>query len=251
MSLQIPKHVALIMDGNGRWAQRRHHPRVFGHIRGASRINGIVREADHLGIKALTFYAFSTENWTRPEEEKSVLWKILIKFLKKEEAELDRKNVRLRVIGEIDRLSPEVRSVLDPAIARLSKNTGLLLTFAISYGSRREILNAARAFAKDCTEGKRRPSDLELDSGERLFESYLTTGSIPELSDVDLVIRTSGEMRVSNFLLWQSAYAEYTFIEKCWPDFMPADFRRALENYSIRDRRFGGVLPASSVSATN
>ncbi len=233
------------MDGNGRWAQRRHHPRVFGHIRGASRIRSIVMEADRLGVKALTLYAFSTENWGRPEAEKSVLWKLLVKFLKKEEAELMRNNVRLRVIGEIDRLDADVRAVLDPAIARLSGNTGLQLTFAVSYGSRKEILRAAQLFARECAEGKRKPEDLD----DRLWENYLWTGDLGDLSDVDLVIRTSGEYRVSNFLLWQSAYAEYIFIEKCWPDFAPEDLRQAIDQYSSRDRRFGGVMPQSSVSA--
>jgi len=244
----VPRHIAIIMDGNGRWAQRRHHPRVFGHIRGASRISKVVREADRLGVRALTLYAFSTENWSRPEDEKSVLWKLLIKFLKREESELARNNVRLRVIGEVDRLSPEVRAVLDPAIARLSANTGLQLTFAVSYGSRREILRAAEAFARDCAEGKRSPSELSGPRGDVVFERYLWTGDLDELADVDLVIRTSGEYRVSNFLLWQSAYAEYIFIEKCWPDFAPEDLRRAVETYSNRDRRFGAVLPTSAVS---
>lgn len=241
MPTRIPKHVAIIMDGNGRWAQRRAHPRVFGHIRGASRIRKIVKEADRLGIQALTLYAFSTENWSRPEAEKSLLWKLLIKFLKKEEAELARNNVRLRVIGEVDRLSPEVREVLDPAVKRLSGNTGLQLTFAVSYGSRNEILRAAENFARECTEGKQKPEDLD----DQLLEKYLWTGDLGELSNVDLVIRTSGEYRVSNFLLWQSAYAEYIFLEKCWPDFTPEDLRRAVETYSSRDRRFGGVLPHS------
>ncbi len=245
MSPRIPKHVAIIMDGNGRWAQRRSHPRIFGHIRGASRIRKIVNEADTLGIRALTLYAFSTENWGRPEEEKSLLWKLLIKFLKKEEGELAKNNVRLRVIGEVDRLSPEVRAVLDPAIERLSGNTGLQLTFAVSYGSRKEILRAAEAFARECAEGKRKPEDLD----DQLWGNFLWTGDMGELSDVDLVIRTSGEYRVSNFLLWQSAYAEYIFIEKCWPDFAPEDLRRAVETYSNRDRRFGALTPGPKLSA--
>jgi undecaprenyl diphosphate synthase len=249
LSPRIPKHIAIIMDGNGRWAQRRHRPRVFGHIRGASRIGSVVREADRLGVKALTLYAFSTENWSRPEDEKSVLWKLLIKFLKREEDELARNNVRLRVIGEVDRLGPEVRKALDPALARLAGNTGLQLTFAVSYGSRREILRAAEAFARDCAAGKRNPAELAGPNGDTVFERYLWTGDLAELADVDLVVRTSGEYRVSNFLLWQSAYAEYIFIEKCWPDFAPEDLRRAIETYSSRDRRFGGVMPASSVSA--
>lgn len=241
MGLGIPKHIAIIMDGNGRWAQRRRHPRVFGHIRGASRIRRTVLEADRLGVKALTLYAFSTENWTRPEEERAVLWKLLIKFLKREADELDRNNVRLRVIGEHDRLKPEVREILDPTVRRLSKNTGLQLTFAVSYGSRREILRATEAFARDCLAGKHDPSDLSGEAGNAVFERYLWTGDLAELADVDLVIRTSGEYRVSNFLLWQSAYAEYIFVEKCWPDFAPEDLRGAIETYANRDRRYGSV----------
>lgn len=241
MSPRTPKHIAIIMDGNGRWAQRRRHPRVFGHIRGASRIKDVVREADRLGVKALTLYAFSTENWGRPEDEKSVLWKLLMKFLRKEEADLMKNNVRLRVIGEVERLGADVRSVLDPAVERLSKNTGLQLTFAVSYGSRKEILRAAQAFARECLEGSKKPEDLD----EKEFAKHLWTRDLEMLADVDLVIRTSGEYRVSNFLLWQSAYAEYIFIEKCWPDFAPEDLRNAIETYSSRDRRFGGVSPSA------
>jgi undecaprenyl diphosphate synthase len=237
MSARVPRHIAIIMDGNGRWAQRRGRPRVFGHIRGASRIKDVVSEADRLGVKALTLYAFSTENWGRPEEERSVLWKLLIKFLKRESAALHKNNVCLRVIGEIDRLSPEVRQALDPAIELLSGNTGLQLTFAVSYGSRREILDAARAFAADCATGKAKASDLD----EEAFSNYLWTRGLNALSDVDLVIRTSGEIRVSNFLLWQSAYAEYIFMDKCWPDFEPSDLQEAVRSYGDRDRRFGGI----------
>lgn len=243
---KTPKHVAIIMDGNGRWAERRGYPRVFGHVRGASRIKNIVREADDLGVKALTLYAFSTENWNRPETELSVLWKLLVKFLKKEEAELMRNNVRLRVIGEIERLSPAVRAVLDPAIERLSKNTGLQLCFAVSYGSRRELLNAAKALVQECTTRGSDPTRLT----EADFERHLWTGPLGELSNVDLVIRTSGEIRVSNFLLWQAAYAEYVFLEKCWPDFTREDLRAALLEYASRDRRFGGVKSAPHLSET-
>ncbi|MBC7384857.1 MAG: di-trans,poly-cis-decaprenylcistransferase [Cryobacterium sp.] len=234
---KTPAHVAIIMDGNGRWAQRRHHPRIFGHIRGASRIRDIVLEADRLGVKALTLYAFSTENWERPEAEKSVLWKLLIKFLKREEAELARNGVRLRMIGDIDRLDSKVREVLDPVVSRLSENTGLQLTFAVSYGARQEILLAAKAYARDCLEKRLCPDSLS----EEGFSKYLANGDLGPLADVDLVIRTSGEFRISNFLLWQSAYAEYIFLEKCWPDFLPVDLRNAVESYLKRDRRFGGV----------
>ena len=239
MNSQTPKHVAIIMDGNGRWAKRRHHPRIFGHVKGASRIPKIAQEADRLGIKALTLYAFSTENWSRPELEVTTLWKILIKFLKREEAEMARNNVRLRVIGEMDRLTPEVRAALDPAIERLSKNTGLQLTFALSYGARAEILRATRNFTKDCERGLRKTSDLT----EAVFNEYLWTEFLGPLAQVDLVIRTSGEKRISNFLLWQAAYAEYIFVDQCWPDFSADDLRLAVDEYSRRERRFGGVAP--------
>ncbi|MGK5087151.1 polyprenyl diphosphate synthase [Bdellovibrionota bacterium FG-2] len=238
--MQPPKHVAIIMDGNGRWAQNRHHPRVFGHVRGASRIKPVVREAERLGIQALTLYAFSTENWSRPEEELGVLWKILKKFLKREADELAARNVRLRVIGEVERLGRDVREVLDPVLERLSKNTGLQLTFAVSYGSRRELVRAARLFAEDCVAGKRKPEELQ-ERGDSLFGEYLWTADLGPLSQVDLVIRTSGEKRISNFLLWQAAYAEFVFLDLCWPDFEPRHLDEAVLEFSNRDRRFGGL----------
>jgi undecaprenyl diphosphate synthase len=245
VSIRIPRHVAIIMDGNGRWAQRRRHPRVFGHVRGSSRVKGIVREADRLGIKALTLYAFSTENWTRPDAELRVLWRLLKKYLVREVEELHRENVRLHVIGEIERLDADVRQVLDAALEKLSGNTGLQLTFALSYGSRRELVRAARLFAADCTAGNRKPEEM----CEALMERYLWTAELGELSQVDLVIRTSGEQRVSNFLLWQAAYAEFCFTELCWPDFSPEHLREAIQQYSSRERRFGGVgAPATPAS---
>jgi len=192
-----------------------------------------------LGVQALTLYAFSTENWSRPSAELQVLWKLLKKFLIKERENLNRNNVVLRVIGEVERLAPDVRAVLDPTIEMLSSNTGLQLTFALSYGSRRELARAAALFAKDCLAGKRRPDEM-MDS-EKLLRDYLWTRDLGELADVDLVIRTSGERRVSNFLLWQSAYAEFIFTELCWPEFKVEHFRRAVEEFGSRDRRFGGV----------
>jgi undecaprenyl diphosphate synthase len=237
--IQIPRHVAIIMDGNGRWAQRRGRVRVFGHIRGTSRIKPLVREADRLGIKALTLYAFSTENWTRPESELSVLWRLLKKYLIREVDELNRNNVRLNVIGEPERLSADIREVLDSSIRKLSGNTGLQLTFAISYGSRRELAHASRLFAEDCVAGRRQPSEMN----EELMWRYLWTQKLGGDAEVDLVIRTSGEKRVSNYLLWQAAYAEYVFMELCWPDFKPEHLKASIEEYSRRERRFGGVLP--------
>lgn len=238
--MTAPKHVAIIMDGNGRWAQRRGHPRVFGHVRGSARVKAIVREADRLGIQALTLYAFSTENWNRPQGELQVLWRLLKKYLRREEESLMRENVRLRVIGEVERLSPDVRAVLDPVVERLSKNTGLQLTFALSYGSRRELVRASRLFAEDCQRGLRRPEEMS----EELMARYLWTAELGELADVDLVIRTSGEVRVSNFLLWQSAYAEFVFTDLCWPEFSPAHLESAVHDFVGRERRFGGVPTA-------
>ena len=235
------------MDGNGRWAQRRGYPRVYGHIRGSGRIKAIVREADALGVRALTLYAFSTENWTRPEGELSVLWRLLKKFLLKEVAELERENVRLHIIGEVERLSPDVREVVESARARLAGNTGLQLTFAVSYGSRRELVRATQLFARDCVAGRRRADEMT----EALMGDYLWTAALSRLDgldNVDLVIRTSGEKRVSNFLLWQAAYAEFSFTGVCWPDFTPEHLRGALREFGARDRRFGGVnAPLQSV----
>jgi undecaprenyl diphosphate synthase len=236
-NMRIPEHVAIIMDGNGRWAQRRGHPRVFGHVRGTLRVKDVVREAHRLSIKALTLYAFSTENWSRPETELELLWKLMKKFIVKEQDELYRENVRLRVIGEIERLGSDVRQVLDPVIGRLSKNTGLQLNLALSYGARRELARAASLFAEDCMSGKITPQKMN----ESLMKDYLWTADLGELSDVDLVIRTSGEIRISNFLLWQAAYAEFVFTDVCWPDFGPQHFRAAIEEYSRRERRFGAL----------
>lgn len=225
------------MDGNGRWAKRRGRPRAFGHIRGSSRVKPIVREADRLGIRALTLYAFSTENWTRPDAELTVLWKLLKKYLVKEVDELHRRNVRLHVIGEIEKLAPDVREVLDAALAKLRGNTGLQLSFAVSYGSRRELARAARLFAADCASGKRKPEEMD----EAALSRYLWTEPLGELAEVDLVIRTSGEKRVSNFLLWQAAYAEFVFTDLCWPDFGEVELQAAVADYGSRERRFGNV----------
>jgi undecaprenyl diphosphate synthase len=242
---QVPRHVAIIMDGNGRWAQRRGRPRVFGHIRGTARVKEIVRAASPAGVKALTLYAFSTENWSRPDAEQTALWKILRKFILSEQAELDRQNVRLRFIGETERLDPSLQKVMQEAVARLAKNTGLQLTIALSYGSRRELVHAARLFAEDCTAGKRRPEELS----EDLLAQYLWTSELGELATVDLVIRTSGEQRVSNFLLWQAAYAEFYFTETAWPDFTRERFYEALSTFGQRERRFGGLSSSVPVAS--
>jgi len=233
----IPRHVAIIMDGNGRWAESRNRPRIYGHIRGASRVEPIVREASRLGIEALTLFAFSTENWSRPGPEIDLLWRLMKKFLVRRIDELDRNKVRLSLVGEVERLPKDVRNVGEAAVRRLAGNTGLHLSIAVSYGARAEILRAVKQFSVDCTLGIANPNELD----EKKFESYLWTSALGSSSDVDLVIRTSGEFRVSNFLLWQSAYAEYVFLDLNWPDFGPAELHQALREFASRRRRFGGV----------
>ncbi|MDR3606171.1 MAG: isoprenyl transferase [Oligoflexia bacterium] len=240
----VPRHVAIIMDGNGRWAQQKGRPRVFGHIRGCGRVKPVVREADRLGIKALTLYAFSTENWSRPEQEIAVLWRLLKKYLVREADELHRRNIRFRVIGEVERLSPDLREVIDKTTQRLSGNTGLQLTFAVSYGARRELARAAKLFAEDVARGRRKPEEMN----EDLMEHYLWTAEMGDQAEVDLLIRTSGEMRVSNFLLWQAAYAELYFEDACWPDFEVAHLVRAVNDYASRERRFGSVPEPKATS---
>ncbi|MBU6153281.1 MAG: di-trans,poly-cis-decaprenylcistransferase [Bdellovibrionales bacterium] len=225
------------MDGNGRWATARGYPRFYGHIRGAARVKEIVRFSRETGIKALTLYAFSTENWKRPEEELSVLWKILKKYLKREVHELKKQGIRLHVIGEIDRLPKDAGAELKAAIETLSAGREMNLTFALSYGGRAEIVEAARLIAKDAVKGRIDPARIT----EADFAAKLFTAELPDHGDVDLLIRTSGEMRVSNFLLWQCSYAEFDFPEVQWPEFTVEEFRKSLGLFSSRKRRFGGV----------
>lgn len=233
----IPKHVAIIMDGNGRWAKARGRPRVFGHIRGSSRIKSIVEYANQLGIQALTLYAFSTENWSRPDAELSVLWKLLKKYLIKEIDNLESNNVRLKVIGEVDKLKPELQTLVRSSEERLSKNSGLYLTFCVSYGSQREIIYATKRIVNDVSSGKLGIEQIN----EAVFEKYLWTYYLGDLSKVDLLVRTSGEKRISNYLLWQAAYAEFLFMDVLWPDFGPHHLKEAVEEFSKRQRRFGGL----------
>lgn len=241
---RIPQHVAIIMDGNGRWAKRRSHSRIYGHVRGARRVKDIVIEASQVGVKALSVFAFSTENWNRPESEIETLWKILIKFIDKEIDALDKNNVRFKAIGQLDRLADHVKVKILQAEERLSKNTGLQLNFAISYGSRVEITDAVSKYAQDCLENKANPSELT----EAVFNQYLWTHFMGEISDVDLLIRTSGENRISNFLLWQSAYAELVFLDVCWPDFRPVHLLASIKEYQSRVRRFGSILPTQEAN---
>lgn len=230
----LPTHVAVIMDGNGRWAKERHLPRVEGHRRGVESVRAIVRAGGELGIKYLTLYAFSVENWNRPKDEVATLMKYLAHFLKNEIGELNRNNVRLEAIGQIHRLPESVQKQLEKTKAALSKNNGLTLTLALSYGGRTEIVEGVRAIAKKVQAGALEPEEVN----EHLLSQHLYTANVP---DPDLVIRTSGEMRVSNFLLWQISYAEFVVTKTLWPDFRKVQFYEALEEYTRRHRRFGEV----------
>ncbi len=230
----LPTHVAIIMDGNGRWAKQRHLPRVEGHRNGVESVRTVVRTAGELGIKYLTLYAFSVENWNRPEEEVDTLMKYLARYLKNEENELNRTNVKLEVIGQIYRLPEFVQDQLKKTMAALAKNNGLTLILALSYGGRTEIVEAVRSIASKVREGAIEPAEIT----EQVVAQHLYTGNYP---DPDLLIRTSGEMRLSNFLLWQISYAELVITPTFWPDFRKAQFYAALEEYTQRHRRFGGV----------
>jgi undecaprenyl diphosphate synthase len=230
----LPQHVAVIMDGNGRWAKQRGLPRIEGHRQGAESARAIIRNAGELGIKYLTLYAFSAENWNRPKEEVDALMKYLVHYLKTETPELNKNNVRLEIIGQIWRLPDLVQDHLKKSIATLAKNNGLTLIMALSYGSRIEIVDAVRRLAEKVKSGQIEPADIT----EKVISDHLWTRSIP---DPDLLIRTSGEMRVSNFLLWQISYAELVITPTLWPDFRKPQLFSALEEYARRHRRFGGV----------
>jgi undecaprenyl diphosphate synthase len=230
----LPRHVAIIMDGNGRWAKQRGLPRVEGHRQGAESARIIIRTAGELGIKYLTLYAFSLENWNRPKDEVDALMKYLVHYLKTETPELNKNNVKLEVIGHIYRLPEAVQEQLKKSIATLAKNNGLTLIMALSYGGRTEIVDAVRAIAEKAQRGKLDPADIN----DEVVSQHLYTRNWP---DPDVLIRTSGEMRVSNFLLWQISYAELVITPTFWPDFRKPQFFAALEEYARRHRRFGGV----------
>jgi undecaprenyl diphosphate synthase len=230
----LPTHVAIIMDGNGRWAKERHLPRVEGHRMGAESVRILVRTAGELGIRYLTLYAFSIENWNRPKDEVDTLMKYLARYLKNEIGELNRNNVRLEAIGQIYRLPEYVQTQLRDTRAALSKNNGLTLILALSYGGRTEIVEAVRALARKVKSGTLEPEEIN----EQAVSQHLYTYNYP---DPDLLIRTSGEMRVSNFLLWQISYTELVVTPTLWPDFRKPQFYQALEEYTRRHRRFGGL----------
>lgn len=229
---KLPVHLAIIMDGNGRWAQQRMLRRIVGHQRGAETVKMVVEQSYLLGIKYLTLFAFSSENWSRPAIEIRALMTLLKKYIIQETARMMRKNIRYNVIGNRGDLPKEVNETLDEAIRKTSKNTGMVLTLALSYGGRQELCRAAAHIAKDAREGKISTGDIT----PEIFENYLDTGGLP---DPDFLIRTSGEMRISNFLLWQLAYTELYFTETNWPDFTINELHKALANFQSRERRFG------------
>lgn len=230
----MPTHVAIIMDGNGRWAKLRNLPRVEGHRHGVESVRAVVKAAGELGIKYLTLYAFSVENWNRPQDEVDTLMKYLAKYLKTEADELQKNNVKLDVIGQIYRLPEFVQTQLKKTMAALSKNNGLTLILALSYGGRTEIVDAVRKIATKVKQGLIEPEEINA----QVFAQHLYTANYP---DPDLLIRTSGELRISNFLLWQISYTELVVTPTLWPDFRKADFYAALEEYARRHRRFGGL----------
>lgn len=229
---KLPRHVAVIMDGNGRWAQQRGLDRVFGHHQGVVSLREVIEAAAELGINYLTLYAFSTENWGRPDEEVSALMGLMVESLNNETVTLIRNNISLRIIGDVDRLSADVRKRLDETVKETSGCTGLNLVVALSYSSRWEITQAARKIAADAQNGIINPDSVS----EEKIEQYLSTSGIP---DPELMIRTSGELRISNFLLWQIAYTELYFTDILWPDFGKENFYKAIIDYQKRERRFG------------
>lgn len=231
---KIPQHIAIILDGNGRWAKAKGMPRNYGHTAGAKNVETVCQAAHDLGVKYVTMYAFSTENWNRPEGEVEALMKLLESYLKNCIKTADKNNMRVRVIGDTTRLSERFQERIRELEAASAKNDGLNLQIAINYGSRDEMTRAMRRMSEDVAAGKRKPEEIT----ESVFEEYLDTAGIP---DPDLLIRTSGELRLSNFLLWQLAYSEFYFADVPWPDFHKEELERAIEAYNKRDRRFGGL----------
>lgn len=231
---RIPRHIAVIMDGNGRWATARGFPRVFGHRNGASAVRATVEEAGRLGIDYLTLYSFSIENWSRPREEVRELMRLYLEYMSGEREALVRENIRLVQIGRREGLPPEALEALDRTIDATSGCTGPTLCLAVNYGSRAEIVDAARAIAGRVARGELTPEQVD----ESVLGGHLYTASLP---DPDLIIRTAGEMRLSNFLLWQLSYAEFVSTETLWPDFGAEDLRAAIRVYASRERRFGGL----------
>ncbi len=234
----VPAHVAIIMDGNGRWAQKRHLPRAEGHRRGVEALRRAVRAAAARGIRYLTIYSFSSENWRRPASEIADLMNLLKLFVRRDLAELHRANIRVRILGERADLKPDIAALLDEAESITRDNTGLTLVVAFNYGSRQEIVRAARRIAEDVAAGRLAPDAIDADA----VAARLDLAGVP---DPDLIIRTSGEQRLSNFLLWQAAYAELVFLPVLWPDFDEVAFDEALAEFARRERRYGGLTASA------
>ena len=230
----VPAHIAIIPDGNGRWAKKRGLPRSVGHREGSMTLKKIVIYCSKLGVSHLTFYAFSTENWKRPQEEVNALMNLLMEFMQRAEKELEGSNVRIKVIGNVEELSDELKKEIIRVEKYTAQNGGLQLNIALNYGSRNEIVHAIKGIVKDVESKELSAEDIS----EEIFEKYLYTSEIP---DPDLLIRTSGEKRISNYLLWQLAYTELWFSDKLWPDFNETDITEAIKDYNNRERRFGGV----------
>lgn len=230
----LPEHIAIVMDGNGRWAKRRGLPRSAGHREGANTLKKIVRYCNEIGIKYLTVYAFSTENWTRPKEEVDALMSLLLEFLKNADREIAGKNIKIKIIGDSNGLTEEIKREIIRVTENTRKNDGLTLVIALNYGSRSEIVEMVKRIAIDVKIGGLNTESIN----EKLVSSYLYTAGIP---DPDLIIRPSGENRLSNFLLWQSSYAEFWYSHILWPDFSRKDLLEAIEEYQRRSRRYGGV----------
>ena len=234
LSRPVPTHIAIVMDGNGRWAKMRGLPRQAGHKVGAEAFRTIANYAKSIGLKYLTVYAFSTENWKRSEEEVDAIMELLEKYLREAIADMDKNRVRFCFLGDLTRLSPELQEEARIAAERSKKYAGVQVNFCLNYGGRDEIVRAAQSFARDCMEGKRRPEELT----EAMLSDRMFSAGVP---DPELVIRPGGELRTSNFLLWQSAYAEYYFTDVLWPDFTPEELEKAIAAFNGRNRRFGGA----------
>ena len=235
--MKVPQHIAIILDGNGRWAKSKGMPRNYGHAQGSKNVERICEEAWRMGIKYLTVYAFSTENWNRPDSEVSALMTLLRNYMKTCLKTAAKNDMKIRVIGDIQPLDDDIKNRISELESATVNNGGLNFTIALNYGSRDELIRAARKMARDCADGKLEADDID----ESVFESYLDTHGIP---DPDLMIRTSGEQRLSNYLLWQLAYSEFYFTDVPWPDFTKEELVKAIEEFNHRHRRFGGVEEA-------
>ena len=238
--MNVPQHVAIILDGNGRWAKSKGMPRNYGHVQGSKNVERICEEAWRLGIKYLTVYAFSTENWNRPQDEVDALMNLLRRYMKTCLTTAAKNDMKVRVIGDITRLDEDIRSRILELEEATKNNGGLNFQIAINYGSRDELVRGIRRLAQDCVDNKQDPAEIT----EAVIERYLDTHGIP---DPDLLIRTSGEQRLSNFLLWQLAYTEFYFTDVHWPAFTKEELIKAIEQYNKRDRRFGGVKEVQNV----